>query len=117
MFIRFAVIVSILIIILLVSEFTRKKGFNNLKISRNIDKDRVMPGEEFTLTTTIENNKRLPISFLMLSQKMPTAIEFISDSERFKEGTELWHISKYTIGWYERKRRIYKLKCKSGVPT
>lgn len=111
MFIRFAVIVSILIIILLVGEYTRKKGFNNLKISRSIDKDRVMSGEEFTLTTTIENNKRLPISFLMLSQKIPMAIEFISDSEKFKQESELWHISKYTISWYERKRRIYKLKC------
>jgi len=112
MFIRFTVIVSILIIILLVGEFTRKKGFINLNISRNIDKERVMPNEEFTLTTTIENNKRLPISFLMLSQKMPEAIEFVSESDEFKQDTELWHISKYTIGWYERKRRIYKLKCK-----
>ena len=25
--------------------------------------------------------------------------------------TDLWHLSKYTISWYERKRRIYKLKC------
>jgi len=70
-----------------------------------------MPDEEFILTTTIENNKRLPISFLTLSEKMPIAIEFVSDNNQFKEGTDLWHLSKYTISWYERKRRIYKLKC------
>lgn len=111
MFIRFALILAILTIIFFIGEFTRKKGFDNLKISRSIDKDRIMPDEEFILTTTIENNKRLPISFLTLSEKMPIAIEFVSDNNQFKEGTDLWHLSKYTISWYERKRRIYKLKC------
>jgi len=111
MFIQFALILAILAIIFFVGEFTRKKGFDNLKISRSIDKDRMSPGEEFTLTTTIENNKRLPISFLTLSEKMPAAIEFVADSDQYKDGTDLWHLSKYTIGWYERKRRIYKLKC------
>lgn len=111
MFIRFALILAILTIIFFIGEFTRKRGFDNLKISRSIDKDRIMPGEEFMLTTTIENNKRLPISFLTLSEKMPIDIEFVSDNNQFKEGTELWHLSKYNIGWYERKRRVYKLKC------
>ncbi|MCB2299432.1 DUF58 domain-containing protein [Clostridium tagluense] len=111
MFIQFTLIMAMLIIIFFIGEYTRKKGFDNLKISRNIDKDRVLPGEEFTLTTTIENNKRLPISFLMLSEKMPSVIEFVSDSNKFKEGVDSWHLSKYTVSWYERKRRIYKLKC------
>ena len=111
MFIQFALILAILIIIFLIGEFTRKKGFDNLNISRKIDKDRIMPGEEFILTTIIENNKRLPISFLTLSEKMPATIKFISDNNQFKEGTDLWHLSKYTISGYERKRRIYKLKC------
>jgi len=111
MFIQFALILSILTIIFFIGEVTRKKGFDNLKISRSINKDRLLPGEEFTLTTTVENNKRLPISFLMVSEKMPADIEFVSDRDRFKEGANLWHISKYNISWYERKRRIYKLKC------
>jgi uncharacterized protein (DUF58 family) len=111
MLIRFALILSILAIIFFVGEFTRKKGFDNLKITRNMDKDRIISGEEFTLTTTIENNKRLPISFLTLSEKMPAAIEFISDSGEVKKGADFWHLSKYTIGWYQRKKRIYRLKC------
>ncbi|MGV8983939.1 DUF58 domain-containing protein [Clostridium sp.] len=111
MFIQFVLILAILAIIFFIGEFTRKKGFDKLKISRNINKDRILPGEEFTLTTTIENNKRLPISFLMLSEKIPAAIEFISDNNRSKEGADAWHLSKYTISWFERKRRIYKLRC------
>ncbi|MBU3142551.1 DUF58 domain-containing protein [Clostridium sp. CF012] len=111
MFIQFALILAIITTIFFIGEFTRKKGFDNLKISRNIDKDRMVPGEEFTLTTTIENNKWLPISFLMLSEKMPAVIEFVSDSNKSKEGADLWHLSKYTISWYERKKRICKLKC------
>jgi len=111
MFMQFALILAILTVIFFIGEYTRKKGFDNLKISRVIDVDRLSPGEEFTLTTTIENNKRLPISFLMLSEKMPGAIEFVEDSNKFSEGTNLWHLSKYSISWFERKRRIYKLKC------
>lgn len=111
MFIRFAIILSIIIIISLIGEFTRKNGFYNLKITRNVSNNRIVPGEEFTLTTTIENNKRLPISFLTLSEKMPWAIEFVSDSDKIEEGADFWHLSKYTIGWYQRKRRIYKVKC------
>lgn len=111
MFIKFILILVILTIIFFVGEFTRKKGFDNLRISRSIDKDRINLGEEFTITTTIENNKRLPISFLTLSERMPAAIEFVSDNNRVKDGADLWHLSKYTISWYERKRRIYKLKC------
>jgi len=42
MFIRFALILAILTIIFFIGEFTRKKGFDNLKISRSIDKDRIM---------------------------------------------------------------------------
>ncbi|MGH4119413.1 DUF58 domain-containing protein [Clostridium sp.] len=111
MFIRFALMLSILAIIALIAEFTRRKGFCNLKITRSISKDRMIPGEEFTLTTTIENNKRLPISFLTLKEKMPTAIEFVSDTVKASKGDDLWRLSKYTIGWYQRKRRTYKLKC------
>ena len=93
-----------------------KKALITSKSVEILIKIELLPGEEFTLTTTIENNKRLPISFLMLSEKMPAAIEFVSDSNKFKEGADLWHLSKYTIGWYERKRRIYKLKCNQRGP-
>jgi uncharacterized protein (DUF58 family) len=111
MFIRFALIISILATIALTSEFTKKKGFSNLKITRSINKDRIIPYEEFTLTTTIENNKWLPISFLTLREKMPSAIEFVSDNVKASKGDDLWLLSKYTIGWYQRKRRTYKLRC------
>jgi hypothetical protein len=89
MFIRFALMLSILAIIALIGEFTRKKGFYNLKITRSINKDRMNPYEEFTLTTTIENNKRLPISFLTLREKMPEAIEFVSDTVKDSKGAFL----------------------------
>lgn len=111
MLIKFALILVILTIIFLISEFTRKQGFYNLEITRSIDKNRIKIGEEFTLTTTIENNKRLPISFLALSERIPMEVEFVSANNQFKEGTDLWHLSEYTISYFERKRRTYKLKC------
>ena len=96
MFIQFALILVILAIIFFIGDYTRKRGFDNLEISRSIDKDRINPGEEFTLTTTIENNKRLPISFLTLSEKMPEAIEFVLYNDQFRDGTDLWYLSKYS---------------------
>ncbi|MGK0465488.1 hypothetical protein [Clostridium sp.] len=65
MFIRFALMLSIVAIIALIGEFTRRKGFSNLKITRSINKNRMKPHEEFTLTTTIEDSPRTLVTSVM----------------------------------------------------
>lgn len=88
---------------------TRLKGFENLNIKRVIEKNRVKIGEEFKITTIIENNKFLPISFLILKEYMPKSIEYISSFKVSKAEDNFVYESKYTIGSYERVKRTYKV--------
>lgn len=88
---------------------TRTKGFNNLKVFRVVENNRIMEGESFRITTVIENNKYLPIPFLVISEKIPYGITYSGEKLNFKAGNSLWHIGKYSIKWFERKRRTYTL--------
>ena len=108
-------VILIPIALFYIGELTRRKGFNKLCIYRIINNNRVIEGEEFTIEVVVENNKWLPISFLLIKEKMPLSFQYISGNS-FKEGKSLYHISKYSIFNYERRKREYKVKAtKRGV--
>lgn len=88
---------------------TRTKGFNNLKVFRIVENNRIMEGESFKITIVIENNKYLPIPFLAISEKIPYGITYSGETLDFKGENSLWHIGKYSIKWFERRRRTYTL--------
>lgn len=90
-------------------ETTRIKGFENLNIKRVIEKNMVKIGEEFKITTIIENNKFLPISFLILKEYMPKSIEYISSFKVSKAENNFVYESNYTIGSHERVKRTYRV--------
>lgn len=105
----FAFIV-LLVILLGLAEFTRRRGFDKLTIKRETDKLAVSQGEEFKVSIIIENNKWLPISFLLLKEKIPGNIEFSRD-ESFDRYVEFnYHITRYNIKWFERLKRSYNHK-------
>lgn len=91
------------------AKITRIKGFENLNIKRVIEKNMVKIGEEFKITTVIENNKFLPISFLILKEYMPKSIEYISSFKVSKAENDFVYESNYTIGSHERVKRTYKV--------
>lgn len=92
-----------------ISNITKKRGFKKLKIEREIDNPRIFEGEVFSIKTTVENNKLLPISFLVINEVIPNGIKFNSEVFSYKYGSQLCHISRYKIGWYERRKRTYEL--------
>ncbi len=105
----FAFIV-LLILLLGFAEFTGRRGFDKLTIWRESDKQAVSEGEEFKISINIENNKWLPISFLLLKEKVPGNIEFSLD-ESFDRYVEFnYHVTRYNINWFERIRRGYVYK-------
>ncbi|MCM0651087.1 DUF58 domain-containing protein [Clostridium swellfunianum] len=102
--------ITMLIVLLALAEYTRRKGFDKLTIFRESDRLAVNEGEEFKITINIENNKWLPISFLLLKEKTPGNIEFSLD-ESFNKYTEFnYHITRYNIKWFERIKRSYSYK-------
>lgn len=92
-----------------ISNATKRIGFKKLKIKREIETQRISEGDVFSISTTVENHKRLPISFLVLEEMMPECISFKNKVVSYKNGSHLCHVSKYSIGWYERRKRTYEL--------
>jgi uncharacterized protein (DUF58 family) len=102
--------IALLFLLLGLAEYTRRKGFDRLTIRRETDKTAVNEGEEFKVSIIIENNKWLPISFLLLKEKVPSNIEFTLD-ESFNRFAEFnYHVTRYNISWFERIRRSYGYK-------
>ncbi|MFR1709010.1 MAG: DUF58 domain-containing protein [Clostridium sp.] len=100
-----------LIVIILVSivNLVTEKGYNNLKVYREIKPDRVTVGEEFTITMKVENNKRMPVLFLVVEERLPSELRFIGEVSTYKCGNDNWHICKYVMGKFQRKSRTYTL--------
>lgn len=100
-----------LIVIILVSivNLVTEKGYNNLKVYRKIKPDRVTVGEEFTITMKVENNKRMPVLFLVVEERLPSELRFIGEVSTYKCGNDNWHICKYVMGKFQRKSRTYTL--------
>ena len=96
-------------IMLEISNLTKKIGFKKLKIKREIDNPRIFEGEVFSIKTTVENNKWFPISFLVINETISKGINFTNEVISYKYGDQLCHISRYKIGRYERRKRIYEL--------
>lgn len=114
-------IIFILILIYCLLKFDKKmnaKSFNEFNIKRELDKIRVFENERFNIKTTIENNKRLPLSFIYVREKLPT--EFVKMKQELQKDDNGFkvNISRYTMRSYERKIRNTTFKSsKRGIYT
>lgn len=102
--------ITLLIFLLTLAEYTRQRGFDKLTIKRESDKLAVSEGEEFKITINIENNKWLPISFLLLKEKVPGNIEFTLEESLRRYIEFNYHVTRYNINWFEKIRRSYSYK-------
>lgn len=109
MAIKFIFIILISWMMLEISSITKKEGFKKLKIKREIDNPRIFEGDVFSIKTTVENNKWLPIAFLVINEVIPKGIIFNNEVVSYKDGDQLCHVSRYKIGWYERRKRTFEL--------
>lgn len=94
--------IFLIIILLMYSEINKKYGFKKLKVERNIKNYRVEIGEDIFLTTIIENNKWLPISFLHVEEKLPKNLA----TELNKEDIDFF----IAIKGYERAKKSIKVR-------
>ncbi|MCM1990813.1 DUF58 domain-containing protein [Oceanirhabdus seepicola] len=110
MFIKILFMCLIICILIMLGEITKVKGFEKLKIERNIENNKVHQGESFTLETVVENNKWLPVSFLLIKQMLPNEFEYVENIIIEDAGSKFFHISMYNMMNYERRRRKYNVK-------
>lgn len=109
MILQIFVFAAIVIILVNIMSFITEKGYENLKVYREIKPDRVTVGEEFTITMKVENNKRMPVLFLVVEERIPVELRFVGEVSTYKYGNDNWHICKYVMGKFQRKSRTYTL--------
>lgn len=86
-----------------------RNGYKNLNISRDVNAKMVTIGEKFSMTIKIENNKGMPIMFMLIEQKIPEELVFSDIGAATVIGNENWHVSRYTMGKYQRRNRTYAM--------
>jgi len=98
-------------VVLTLGYITRKRGFYNLTIRRELTNNAVVEGEEIKFTTVVENKKWLPISFLHVQETFPFSLPRVSEDAMYNDNDKsLVYNNKYSVLWFERIKRDYKVK-------
>ncbi|MFD3155715.1 DUF58 domain-containing protein [Haloimpatiens sp. FM7330] len=97
--INYIIFLSIVILIVIIANITKGKGFKNLKVIRELESDGVVEGEDFKISIIVENRKKFPISFMLIKEVLP---------EDLIEGRNL-NVTKYMVQGYERVKKTYLL--------
>ncbi|SHE70299.1 DUF58 domain-containing protein [Clostridium fallax] len=107
----FIVVIVSLVLCLIIGEKYSEKAFNSLIIKRVVNKNKIFPGENIEITMTLENNKIIPIPFLLIEEQMPKGIYKVDDIDTIKRGEFNYYSSYLNILGKERIKRKYKISC------
>lgn len=114
------VILGILVLLILsITDLWARYCLLNLEYSRQISEQRVIFGEEITLSLTIENAKILPLPWLEIEETVPRMLP-IEDQELRNSTQSNAAILEclFSPNWYERVTRRYTVQCMTrGVHT
>ena len=100
--------IFIVLVLILYSNYIRRKGFEKLIIQRSVSKNKLQVGEELELYTVVENRKRVPVPFLNIRQGFP--LEFTDNVGKHHNNIF------FNIKGFERAKSKVKLKAsKRGV--
>ncbi len=106
---QYIFLLGIIELYLYISKIIVTKGFNDLKVYREIESKKIVEGDSFDISIVIENNKRLPASYLLIEEIIPHGLKFDSNVISYSEGRDIRHLSKFSIGGFKRKRRTYRI--------
>ena len=99
---KYLFFIFMVFVLSLLGDITRYKGFNKLKIRRELNTNEVIEGEELKITTYVENNKWLPISYLVVEEKMPANLPRIKEEGSVIDGgANIHYTNRYSILWFQ----------------
>lgn len=104
------IFIFIVLVFATVGETTRKRALDKLEIKRECSKYILNPGEEFKMTTVVENKKWLPVSFLYIEEQIPAEIQRGTNEVHELRGAYKYYVNSYSISWYERLSRTYNAR-------
>ncbi|MCX7845973.1 MAG: DUF58 domain-containing protein [Dictyoglomaceae bacterium] len=98
---------------ILIHNISKKYILHNISYKRELSKGIVEIGEEFTITTIIENKKLIPITFLQVIEQLPSILEYKFKIEKFIDKGYFYHTMTFFLLPFQRVKRSYKAICNS----
>jgi len=114
-----AILGILLLLVLGITDIWAKYCLYDLQYQRSFSEQRVLFGEEITLSLTIENAKLLPLPWLEIEDMTPQFLKIKDqDLRRAIHSNMLLLDCLFSPGWYERVTRHYSVQCNTrGVHT
>lgn len=101
----------LIIIAYLLNNLSKKYALYEVHYKRELSKKNLEVGEEFHITTVIENKKPLPVTFLQVIEKFPSVIKYNFEVERSSTVNVIEHKTTMMILPYQRVKRDYTVYC------
>ena len=114
-----AVVGILFFLVLIVTDIWAAYCLNGVSYKRRLSENRVMFGEEVTLSLIVENEKILPLPWLETSDTIPRALPLKEyPMQRIGIGGLVTLDCLFSPGWYDRVTRNYTISCIArGVHT
>ena len=106
-------------LVLLATDTWAKYFLQDLRYQRQFSEQRVLFGEEITLSLSVENAKLLPLPWLEIEDSVPRTLTFTGRQLRVSTTSNMVVLeSLFSLRWYERVTRPYTVLCNArGVHT
>jgi len=106
-------------LVLLATDTWAKYCLQDLRYQRQFSEQRVLFGEEITLSLSVENAKLLPLPWLEIEDNVPRTLTFTGRQLRVSTTSNMVVLeSLFSLRWYERVTRPYTVLCNArGVHT
>jgi uncharacterized protein (DUF58 family) len=108
--INYVIFIFVIILLIIMAQITRKKGFEKLAIERVIEKNHNAVESEIKVTLNIKNNKWMPIPFLIIQEIFPQGIVY--GKVDAQESNSSFHINSLNISRFQKIKRTYFLRAK-----
>lgn len=105
------VLIFLILIALVLNILSKKYVLHKLYYGREISKKIVEIDEEFEIVTVVENRKLLPVTFLQVAEKFPSALRYRFKASFMESNEYMFHKTAMLVLPYQRIKRSYKVFC------
>lgn len=102
--------IIIVALTLVLNKLTIKYGFKNLHYKRELSTNVVEIGEDFELSTIVENRKPVPVTFLQITERFPDNFKYSFKTNSIHTAGYLYHTITMFLLPYQRLKRTYAIK-------
>jgi|YNPMSStandDraft_1061717.scaffolds.fasta_scaffold00080_17 uncharacterized protein (DUF58 family) len=101
----------LIIVGIVLNRLSKKYTLLGVTYQREISKRILEIGEDFHITTVVENRKILPVTFLQIIERFPAGLEYKFRADQFKTVEFLYHTITMFLLPFQRIKRIYTAVC------